>query len=283
MKKPTKRLLMGFLIAFVVGFALLNILAYNHAHAMMYFTSGGTRTEKPEKLTLGQRIKVLLTGVNVPRPVSSRQPSELDFGCRRLTIRGTNGITLGCWYVDRGEKTPLVILFHGYGAEKTCLIREAKVFLQLGMSVLLVDFRGSGESSESYTTIGFREADDVTTVMQHARLNLRHPSVVLYGQSMGAVSILRAVHRCQGTDILKAQYSEAGRIVQAHQSFFCGTEAIQSYSCVRSPSRSFSAMRSRRLFGASTFTSGIHDRIHRTSSLRPVVSSRISTRPSACV
>jgi len=69
MKKPTKRLLMSFLIAFVVGFALLNILAYNHAHAMMYFTSGGTRTEKPEKLTLGQRIKVLLTGVNVPRPV----------------------------------------------------------------------------------------------------------------------------------------------------------------------------------------------------------------------
>jgi len=195
MKKPTKRLLMGFLIAFVVGFALLNILAYNHAYAMMYFTSGGTRTEKPEKLTLGQRIKVLLMGVNVPRPASSRQPSELDPECRPLTIRGTNGITLGCWYVDRGEKTPLVILFHGYGAEKTCLLREAKVFLQLRMSVLLVDFRGSGESSEFYTTIGFREADDVTTVLQHARLNLHHLSVVLYGQSMGAVSILRAVHQ----------------------------------------------------------------------------------------
>ena len=114
MKKPTKRLLICTLAAVLIGFTLLNILAYNHAHAMMYFTSGGTRTEKPEKLTLGQRIKVLLTGVNVPRPVSTRQPSDLDPGCRRLAIRGTNGITLGCWYVDRGEKTPLVILFHSY-------------------------------------------------------------------------------------------------------------------------------------------------------------------------
>jgi pimeloyl-ACP methyl ester carboxylesterase len=103
-------------------------------------------------------------------------------------------VTLGCWYVDRGETTPLVILFHGYGAEKTCLIREAKVFLQLGMSVLLVDFRGSGESSESYTTVGFREADDVVAARRYARNDLHHPSVILYGKSMGAVAILRAVH-----------------------------------------------------------------------------------------
>ena len=191
MKKRVKRTLIASLTAIVTGFALLNVLAYNHARAMMYFTSGGTRTEKPEKLTLGQRAKVLLTGVNVPRPASNRQPPELDPECRRLAIHGTNGIILGCWYVDRGGRTPLVILFHGYGSEKTRLIQEARVLLSLGTSVLLVDFRGSGESSESYTTIGFREAEDVAAVLQHARLNLHHPSVILYGQSMGAVAILR--------------------------------------------------------------------------------------------
>jgi len=34
------------------------------------------------------------------------------------------------------------------------------------MSVLLVDFRGSGDSSEAYTTIGFDEAKDVAAVMR---------------------------------------------------------------------------------------------------------------------
>ena len=193
MKKRTKHWLSGLLAVLVVGFAVLNVLAYSHAHAMMFFTSGSTRTLKPEKLSGGQKVKVLLFGVHVPRPESDRRPADLDPACQRLSIHCPDGVKLGCWYVDRGAKTPLVVLFHGYGAEKTCLLREAKAFLELGTSVLLVDFRGSGESSESYTTIGFREATDVSAVMRHARGALHHPSVILYGQSMGAVAILRAV------------------------------------------------------------------------------------------
>lgn len=187
-----KHWLIGIVTAIVAGFTMLNVLAYNHAHAMMYFTRGGSRTNQPEKLTLGQRIKVLITGVNMPRPVSNLHPSELSTDCRRLSIRTQDDVTLGCWYVDQGEKTPLVILFHGYAGQKNGLLQEAKQFLELGTSVLLVDFRGSGESSESYTTIGYREADDVSAVMHYARNTLHHSLVVLYGQSMGGVAILRA-------------------------------------------------------------------------------------------
>jgi pimeloyl-ACP methyl ester carboxylesterase len=155
MKKKTKHWLFGILAVIVVGFAGLNVIAYNHARAMTRFTGGGSRTGKPENLSGVEKARVLLMGVNVPRPRSDLQPSDLDPECRRLSIRCPDGVTLGCWYVDRGEKTPLVVLFHGYGAEKTCLLPEAQAFLKLGKSVLLVDFRGSGESSEAYTTIGF--------------------------------------------------------------------------------------------------------------------------------
>jgi pimeloyl-ACP methyl ester carboxylesterase len=195
MKKKTKHRLFGVLSVIVVGFAGLNLLAYNHAHAMMRFTTGGPRTSKPEKLTWGQKARVLLMGVNVPRPRSELQLSDLDPECRRLSIRCPGGVTLGAWYSDRGVETPLVVLFHGYGAEKTCLLPEAQAFLKLGTSVLLVDFRGSGESSEAYTTIGFREANDVSAVMRHVRDALPHSSVILYGQSMGGVAILRAVQQ----------------------------------------------------------------------------------------
>jgi uncharacterized protein len=60
---------------------------------------------------------------------------------------------------------------------------------------MLVDFRGSGESSGSTTTVGVREADDVASVFRHARQVLPHPSIVLYGQSMGAAAILRAIDK----------------------------------------------------------------------------------------
>jgi hypothetical protein len=140
------------------------------------------------------RVKVLLAGVNVPRPRSQRRPSDLAADCRELPVPGPGGITLASWYCDRGGETPLVVLFHGYSAEKTSLLREARAFLELGTSVMLVDFRGSGGSSESYTTVGFHEAEDVAAAVRYARQGLSHGSVFVFGRSMGAAAVLRAVH-----------------------------------------------------------------------------------------
>jgi alpha-beta hydrolase superfamily lysophospholipase len=190
-----KNWLVLLIAALGLGFAILNVLAYNHAHAMMFFSEGGSRTSKPEELTGWRKARVLMTGVNVPRPESGLKPADLDPDCRRIPVRTPDGVTLGTWYSDRGTDTPLVILFHGYGAEKSSLLQTARTFIQLGTSVMIVDFRGSGESSETYTTIGFREADDVAAVMRHSSNALHHSRIILYGQSMGAVAILRAVSR----------------------------------------------------------------------------------------
>jgi pimeloyl-ACP methyl ester carboxylesterase len=194
MIKKAKYGLLSLLIAIVVGFAMLNLLAYNHAYSMMHFTPGGDRTNKPEALPFWERVKVIIYGVNIPRPVSRRPPSDLAPDCQILAIDAGNNVTLSAWYCDRGTNTPLVILFHGHSAEKTCLLNEARQFLALGSSVLLVDFRGSGGSSESYTTIGVREADDVAAVFRYAQATLPHSSIILFGQSMGGVAILRAIH-----------------------------------------------------------------------------------------
>lgn len=194
MKKKIKVCCWGILVLAAAGFVLLNVLARNHANTMMHFTTGGARTAKPEALPFATKVKVLLMGVNVPRPVGARSSSELSAGCRLISIKCPDGVTLGAWYSDYGTGTPLVILFHGYAMEKSCLLSAARIFRELGMSVLLVDFRGSGDSSESYTTIGFDEAKDVAAVVRYARDNLPHPSIILFGQSMGAVAILRAIH-----------------------------------------------------------------------------------------
>ena len=194
MKRKAKRWLgLGALIV-VAGFAGLNALAFNHADAMLRFSDGGARTTTPEELGFLPRMKVLLAGVNVPRPATHGRPSELAPDCRVLTFPGPSGITLASWYCSRGKGTPLVILFHGYAAEKTSLIGEARAFLDLGVSVMLVDFRGSGGSSESYTTVGVHEAEDVATATRYARGKLSHGNVFLFGRSMGAAAILRAVH-----------------------------------------------------------------------------------------
>ncbi|MEI6809657.1 MAG: alpha/beta fold hydrolase [bacterium] len=194
MTKKIKRWLLQMLVVVIVGFALLNILACNIAYAMTHYAAGGARTPKPEDISYLGKLKVLFTGVNLPRPVSDISPLELGAGCRVLSVAVGSNVTLCAWYRGLGKDKPLAILFHGYGAEKTSMVREAKEFMALGASVMLIDFRGSGGSSESYTTIGVCEADDVVAAFRYANDNLPHSSIVLFGKSMGAASILRAVH-----------------------------------------------------------------------------------------
>ncbi len=75
------------------------------------------------------------------------------------------------------------------------MVSEARAFQQMGLSVLLVDFRGSWESSESYTTIGYHEAKDVAASVRYAEDNLPYSRLMLFGQSLGAVAVLRAIYR----------------------------------------------------------------------------------------
>ena len=196
MKKKLRRWWPAVAALFLGVFAALNMLAYQHAHAMTHFAASKVRTGEVETLTTGQKLRVLFCGVSMPRPCARAATTDLGAACRSIIVDCTNGVRLGAWSCPAATQGPLVILFHGYAGEKTGTLREAKAFLEMGLSVLLVDFRGSGDSSESYTTIGYREADDVAFVVRYAHDHLPHPQVILYGHSMGAAAILRAVHAC---------------------------------------------------------------------------------------
>lgn len=182
------------LFLLLAGFGALNIMAYRHARAMLVYAPGGARTESPEDLSRVARLRVLIFGVNLPRPADGMPPAALSPDARAMTIEVSGGVTLSAWHASRGPGAPLVILFHGYSTEKTRLLHETRELHALGASVLLVDFRGSGGSSESYSTLGWREAEDVAAAVAHAREHLPHSRLILYGQSMGSAAILRAIH-----------------------------------------------------------------------------------------
>jgi alpha-beta hydrolase superfamily lysophospholipase len=170
-----------------------NVLAYRHARAMMHFTPAGTRTKRPEGLSAGEKVGVILNGVTIPRPENSVTPAQggLPFEVHRFPSR--DGIELEAWYVPRSPSRGLVLLFHGYASCKSLLISEAQAFRELGYATLLMDFRGSGGSSGDETSVGVYEADDVAAACDYARAHWPGEPLILYGQSMGSAAILRAV------------------------------------------------------------------------------------------
>jgi len=189
LKQITKNKL---LIIIILPFIILNYVAWSHAHAMMYFSTG-ERTSKPEDLSMLGKLNILFTGVNVPRPENTNTPADYDLSFETHKFTNESGYMLETWYIPEDVTNKTIIIFHGYASSKKSLISLAIKFKALKYSVLLVDFYGSGGSSGNSTTIGLKEASDVTASVKYIREKWPNNSITLYGVSLGGAAILRAV------------------------------------------------------------------------------------------
>src|SRR5947209_2363856 len=127
------------------------------------------------------------------RPRNRATPADLRLPFAAHTIPGAGG-ALEAWHLPaEGTSRGLALVFHGHAACKSFLLTEAAAFRELGWDVVMVDFRASGGSAGDVCTIGVREADDVTAAVAFARERWPGRPLVLFGQSMGAAAVLRAV------------------------------------------------------------------------------------------
>ena len=171
----------------------LNLLAYVHARAMTRYSAGGERTTPPERLSAFGKVRVLLTGVNLPRSANVKTPAQLGLKYETQTVTPDGGLPLEAWRIQGDASKPVVLMFHGYGGCKCGLLDEASAFHQFGCETVLVDFRGSGGSAGNETTLGVYEADDVAAAVDFAKESSGSRPLVLYGKSMGSAAILRAI------------------------------------------------------------------------------------------
>lgn len=182
------------IIALAAAFAALNVLAFMHVRAMTHFVPGGTRTPFPERLSLAGKLRVVLTGVTVPRPANAQTPAAAGLAFEDWSFHSADGVKLAAWHIPAPGSKTTIVMHHGYAGSRAFLVEEAAILHGMGHSLVLVDFRGSGESAGDTTTIGVDEARDVQASFDETRRKLPGQRVVILGQSMGAAAALRAVH-----------------------------------------------------------------------------------------
>ena len=177
------------LVISLMLFALLvNAIAFLRAYRFTHFSGELVRSEMLPHVSLTEKLGMLFTGMKNPRPHDSVTPTVPH---RSVIINGT--ATMEGWLMDAEQSRGTVIIFHGYAGQKAQLLPVAEAFRTLGYQTLLVDFPGSGGSESDDTTIGYREAQDVRSVYEYARLRYPKEPTILYGFSMGAAAIMRAV------------------------------------------------------------------------------------------
>lgn len=167
----------------------MNIIAFFHAYKFTHFTENNSeKTKSPEKLTSLEKIKTLFFGVNNPKPKNVKLPSQ-----NYEVVKLKSNKEIECWFVRNEKPKGTIILFHGYGGEKSSMISKSDEFIKLGFSTLLVDFMGSGNSEGNQTTIGFKEAEEVKTAFEYL-VKTGEKNIYLFGTSMGSVAIMKCIN-----------------------------------------------------------------------------------------
>jgi uncharacterized protein len=132
-------------------------------------------------------------GVALPRPINTLTPQDVGLVYETHFVAISPESELETWLLPHPKPQGMVVLFPPYGASKAALLTVAKQFHQFGYSILLVDYRGVGGSTGNDTTLGVREAEDVKQAVIFARQQWKPRSLILYGASMGATAVMRAV------------------------------------------------------------------------------------------
>lgn len=182
-----RKWLAGLVLTSIVG---ANVIAYIHAYKFTHFTNPTkARTGDPETLSLASRIGILFTGIDNPHPEPKVIP-HTDY--ETLWLHTPKGQKLECWYIKSTQARGTAILFHGYAGEKSSLLGRAATLSELGFNTFLVDFTGSGGSDGNCTSVGYTEAAEVKACFDYVQ-NMKEQHIVLFGTSMGAAAVLKAM------------------------------------------------------------------------------------------
>jgi fermentation-respiration switch protein FrsA (DUF1100 family) len=136
------------------------------------------------------------------------------FSAETVSISGVDHAIAG-WWVDAGNGTPVVLLVHGLGADRSSMVPRALLLKARGFSSLLIDLQGEGETKGDAITMGYRESRDVIAARDWIWAKAPGQKIGVIGTSLGGASVLLAPQP-SGFDavVLESVYSRIGRAVE---------------------------------------------------------------------
>ena len=108
-------------------------------------------------------------------------------------VQGVHGKIVGEVVYNSVVSTPakVVVIAHGHTWNRLNSIKYANIFYNLGYNIVIYDHAYFGESEGAYTTLGYYERHDLSSVLDFVRNKFGADAFVgLHGESMGAATVL---------------------------------------------------------------------------------------------
>jgi len=132
----------------------------------------------------------------VPGRTLTMTPADVGMDYQDVSIETADGVALHGWFIV-GRSSRVLLFFHGNAGNISHRLDSIRQFQNLGLSVLIIDYRGYGQSEGRTTERGiYRDADAAWRYLIEGR-GMVADNIVIFGRSLGAsvASWLAARHQ----------------------------------------------------------------------------------------
>jgi uncharacterized protein len=123
-----------------------------------------------------------------PRDRAVLDPADLLLHAEDVEMQAADGVPLSGWLVQGAPGRPAIILCHDLGQSRSSLLNTAAALSRKGYPLLLLDFRGHGQSGGTGSTLGIDERLDVlaAVALLQDHKEIDGTRIGLWGVGMGA-------------------------------------------------------------------------------------------------
>lgn len=115
----------------------------------------------------------------------STTPAQIGLEFESVTLAASDGVRLHGWFLPHEEPRATLLFFHGNAGNISHRLDSLAMFHQLGLSVLIIDYRGYGRSGGEPSEEGiYRDAE---AAWHHLTLErqIAADRILLFGRSLG--------------------------------------------------------------------------------------------------
>ena len=135
-------------------------------------------------------------------------PRDIGLGYQDLTLRTKDGVEISAWYIPAEHARGVLLFCHGNAGNISHRLDSIKIFHDLGLGVLIFDYRGYGKSKGAPDEEGtYRDAEAAWDYLAGV-LHVKPERIVLFGRSLGSgVAAEVALRKRAGALIMESAFT----------------------------------------------------------------------------
>ena len=152
-----------------------------------------------------------------PNKTIEQTPAEIGLPFRDIRFKSSDGVRLHGWLVPASPPTRLLLFCHGNAGNISHRLDNIRLLHDIGISVLIFDYRGYGLSQGQISEKGFYLDSEAAHQVAVKWAEQHKAKLVIFGRSLGGIAAvhLGANGGCDGL-ILESTFTNMGAMARAH-------------------------------------------------------------------